>query len=394
MLHGGEAGPTVFSDTWEFDGVSWARLPSGPSPGGRSKAAMVFHGGRGRVELFGGFVPPPANTRFADTWELAQTPAALFLGLVTPGATSVEQAQKGVSVTAIVGNAGSRPAALSNAALRFSTSFGADVSSGYTVRPAANNPTTVTTVSPVTLSFAVDVGSAAQAGFTTIQAVVTGADSVSGAPTSATSSDRPANWTVNSLVNWTLQSPGTRPSPRSAHAAVYDSARERVVVFGGVNRTLSATDTWEWDGSNWSQRSTTGPSARSGHGMAFDSRRKRTVLSGGGEVHTYFDDTWAWDGTNWKQVSPATAPTPRVDAAISYDSARDRVVVFGVYQLLTNPFRDDFRNELDEFDGTNWSLPNGQAGPRSSARRPAGSCASELPSSGLRTRSKVFVGGT
>ena len=38
---------------------------------------------------------------------------------------------------------------------------------------------------------------------------------------------------------------------RGHHAMAFDSARGRVVLFGGSPRTA---DTWEWDGSDWTRR--------------------------------------------------------------------------------------------------------------------------------------------
>ena len=42
----------------------------------------------------------------------------------------------------------------------------------------------------------------------------------------------------------------TSPLPRSGHAMTYDIARNRVVLFGGRNKTTSNVfnDTWVWDG--------------------------------------------------------------------------------------------------------------------------------------------------
>ena len=61
----------------------------------------------------------------------------------------------------------------------------------------------------------------------------------------------------------------------------YDSARQRVVLFGGWSQGALA-DTWEWDGKNWTQlKPTASPSARGGHAIAYDCHRQRTVLFGG-----------------------------------------------------------------------------------------------------------------
>ncbi|HMA18513.1 MAG TPA: hypothetical protein VKS03_08750, partial [Thermoanaerobaculia bacterium] len=50
--------------------------------------------------------------------------------------------------------------------------------------------------------------------------------------------------------DWT--STGAAPPGRGSHAMAYDSARGRIVVYGGVG-TAYLDDTWEWNGSNWTR---------------------------------------------------------------------------------------------------------------------------------------------
>ena len=59
----------------------------------------------------------------------------------------------------------------------------------------------------------------------------------------------------------------------------YDVVRQRGVLFGG---DPAGTDTWEWDGANWTQIEETGPPRRLNPAMAFDELRARVVLFGGG----------------------------------------------------------------------------------------------------------------
>jgi hypothetical protein len=40
---------------------------------------------------------------------------------------------------------------------------------------------------------------------------------------------------------------------------VFDSRRPRLVLFGGRSGQTLLTDTWEWDGTSWSQKSGAGP---------------------------------------------------------------------------------------------------------------------------------------
>lgn len=77
----------------------------------------------------------------------------------------------------------------------------------------------------------------------------------------------------------------------------YDSLRGRVVLFGGAITNGALGDTWEWDGTDWTQMATSGPSRRYGHALAYDSRRQRVVLFGGQtnipgtDFSKYLDDT-------------------------------------------------------------------------------------------------------
>ncbi len=121
------------------------------------------------------------------------------------------------------------------------------------------------------------------------------------------------------------------PGARYASAMAYDSARQVVVLFGG-NRTGqhpsgNLGDTWEWDGSTWTQRTPTqSPPARHHAGMAFDATRNVCVLFGGYPAQA---DVWEWDGINWKSRTFAVSPPGRYAPAMAYDPVRQRTVVFG-----------------------------------------------------------------
>jgi len=58
-------------------------------------------------------------------------------------------------------------------------------------------------------------------------------------------------------------------------------------------------------------------------------QRVSAVLFGGmDEGNQGFADTWIWDGNDWSQVQDVD-PSARVNPGLAYDSARDRVVLFG-----------------------------------------------------------------
>jgi len=93
---------------------------------------------------------------------------------------------------------------------------------------------------------------------------------------------------------------------------VYDTHRNRLVLFGGIQTLLWLGDTWEWDGGTaWQLRAQTGPPVRHGHGMAYDPQRRRVVLFGGAGFQSRLNDTWEWDGTTWTQVPATISPSPR-----------------------------------------------------------------------------------
>ncbi len=114
----------------------------------------------------------------------------------------------------------------------------------------------------------------------------------------------------------------------------FDSARGKTVLFGGSATSGVLSDTWEWNGTAWTERfPATTPSARAAHAMAFDSARGATVLFGGAEsTGAGLSDTWEWDGTTWTNTLPATIPFENsglYSHSVAYDSTRGRTVLYG-----------------------------------------------------------------
>lgn len=157
-------------------------------------------------------------------------------------------------------------------------------------------------------------------------------------------------WTFD--TEWRAHTTTTAPAARGDAAMVWDSVRQRAVLYGGyVSGSSSAqSDTWEWDGAAWSQRT---PTANAGttrqHGMAFDAARGKTVLFGGSRSSTLSNQTWTFDGTTWTRSNPFTAPSARSFPAMTWDSARQRVVLFGGANGTTA------YNDLWEWDGLGWT---------------------------------------
>ena len=317
VLFGGRDGAGNHADTWIYDGAGWSPGPVAPlALAPRYAHSMAYDSTRDRTVLVGG---TDGTIAFGDTWELA--PAAWLAAAPVPSAMQPGDAQAmaydsrrrrmvvftGVDTWEYDGTAWTIGAA-SPAALmpRLEQGLAFDEARGVTVLCGGLDP---------------------------------------GAPGSFDDA-------------WDYDGVAWRPAPesppgigaRQLHAASYDAARGRVVVFGGRGgNAWTDPATWELDGITWTKRGVFGPPARNGHAMAYDDTRSRTVLFGGQASGLLRNDTWELDGSGWMQ-GPAAPPglTGRWRPALAYDAGRARTVLFGGYSTL----------ELDdtwEYDGTAWT---------------------------------------
>ncbi|MEK7726756.1 MAG: hypothetical protein AAB354_00010 [candidate division KSB1 bacterium] len=150
---------------------------------------------------------------------------------------------------------------------------------------------------------------------------------------------------------------------RNAHAMIYHKVRGTVLLLGGADERSVRGDLWEWNGKHWRLVAREGPPPRTFPAMAYDRARARIVLFGGNRVlfgtesdtATFLQDLWEWDGAHWRQLQVATPP-PRAEASMVYDEARKRVVLFGGYHIANGKmirFGDTW-----EWDGKQWSQSN------------------------------------
>jgi hypothetical protein len=83
----------------------------------------------------------------------------------------------------------------------------------------------------------------------------------------------------------------------------FDPRRGVTVMFGGIDLNYDPTaDVWEWNGTAWTQRTTTGTvlTARSEHSASYDTLRDTTVFFGG--IDTNYDPS----GQTWEFGAPCT----------------------------------------------------------------------------------------
>ena len=149
-----------------------------------------------------------------------------------------------------------------------------------------------------------------------------------------------------------VQRSGDWPTGRAYLAMAHDSEGERTVVFGGCSSMQDQRcrsfldDTWEFDGSDWAQIDSPGPPPRMGSSMAFDSARERVVLFGGQAAADARDpgallsDTWEYYDSVWHRVDAPTGPPNRTLHSLIYIDSWQTVLLFGGF----SGSRDDSNN--------------------------------------------------
>jgi Galactose oxidase, central domain len=155
-------------------------------------------------------------------------------------------------------------------------------------------------------------------------------------------------------ARWTKRHPAVSPAARSYYAMAYDSKLDRLVLFGGenVNHGDFFADTWAYSlgTDRWTQmRPKESPPARDYSVMVYDSVRDRMLLFGGADSNeTPFDDLWAYEfgRDTWSELKPTgPRPTARAWHAMAFDNEAGVLVLFG-----GGATRAEYTNELWIFD--------------------------------------------
>jgi N-acetylneuraminic acid mutarotase len=337
---------TVLADTWEWDGTSWtnktpANITAANNPPARASHRMAT-GLNGRVVLFGGAANDSSgNLAFlADTWEWDGTSWTKKTPATSPPARSSHAMATGLDGRVVLfgGSAGFDS---SNNRIRFNDTWEWDGTNWTNKTPA--NPTFTTNPSART-AHAMATGLAGRV-------VLFGGSN--GNNLRDTWEWDGTSWTRKPDAANTANNP-----PQRASHAMATGLNGRVVMFAGQGDSLSGplADTWEWDGSLWTNKTpatidaTNNPRARSVHAMAMG-LNGRAVLFGGAGGGT-LDDTWEWDGTSWTNKSPANlkAIPPGRDSHGMATGLNGRVVMFGGFSNTFSILGDTW-----EWDGTSWT---------------------------------------
>ena len=142
-----------------------------------------------------------------------------------------------------------------------------------------------------------------------------------------------------SANTWTkLRPSGTRPTVRADQSMVYDSATDRVIMFGGSTSSGFANDTWAYDpaANTWTELNPSGDAAaraRAATSMVYDPATGRVIMFGGMTAPARFSTTpgpTTPTANTWTELSPSgTLPAARGGQSMVYDPASGRVIMFG-----------------------------------------------------------------
>lgn len=164
------------------------------------------------------------------------------------------------------------------------------------------------------------------------------------------------------------------PSPRDHARMVFVPTVGEAILFGGTSAfdrgTATAYDsneTWAWTGTRWTQRFPAHtPPARSAQAMSYDSLRDRIMMFGGryqtgtgaNRKLNLLGDTWVYENGDWRELALDPAPSARQLSAMAYDPIRDRTILYGGSVFAADGVTTEIKADTWEFDGTRWTQVN------------------------------------
>lgn len=144
-------------------------------------------------------------------------------------------------------------------------------------------------------------------------------------------------------LEWVNITPGAGipPAPRAYTTAIYDEARNALVVFGGESASGNRNDVWmlEFSPVRWTNITPAAgpaPAARLTPNNVYDPAGDRMLMWSGLDSG-FFNDVWAFDlaGHTWTQyMPPAPLPQPRYGSASVFDPQAGTLVMFAGFTTL------------------------------------------------------------
>ncbi|MCA8957689.1 MAG: hypothetical protein KDC87_16560 [Planctomycetes bacterium] len=274
ILFGGHSATASLSDTWAWNGTTWAQLSPTTVPPAREAQRLAYDLIQQKTVMFSGW---NGSVYLADTWVWSGTDWQNVTPTTQPPERDWAQMAFDVGSLKVLlfGGHDYRRHSGSNPPGAYGDTWTFDVKTS-----------TWTQLTPTT-----DPGKR----FGGVMAYDKGRGKVImlGGATPGTNYNDMWEW---SGTDWVQLTPKTLPGARSFATMVYDDLRQVMVLYGGYNATL-LTDVWEWDGVDWTQRTTTTQPGADFCGAVYDPTRQETVVYGGRINHvktTPSGDTWSY----------------------------------------------------------------------------------------------------
>jgi hypothetical protein len=186
-------------------------------------------------------------------------------------------------------------------------------------------------------------------------------------------------WTFSNGT-WTQLVSKQAPQSQAGLVLTYDPALKGIVTFGGQ---YYDNQTWLFRGGNWTQIITSHvPPARWAYSMAYDSYDHEIVMFGGnagGSSSQTLSDTWTFNGTDWSMVT-GNHPAGRAYGSMAYDNGSQSLILVGGVNGTSRGLYGTWA-----FHGGHWSWVKG-------AKTPVGRTFAYVATSG--TGSPVMFGGS
>jgi len=149
-------------------------------------------------------------------------------------------------------------------------------------------------------------------------------------------------------TDWTLISETVPFGRKKDPLMAYDEARQITVLTQGWYGMSNNNNTWEYNGTNWSQINTPHRvlPLRRLSAFCYDHVRKKCILFGGSSLSpsAYFNDTWEYDGIDWRKIKPGGTPAPkRTYARLCYMEDQRACILFGGKSPGSNYYNDTWK---------------------------------------------------
>jgi len=409
----------IYGDTWSYDGTTWTQLFPATSPSARLNVSMSHNPVLGKVVLFGG--EAPVSTYHYDTWEWDGTTWTHVFPATTPtGITGRSCFHVGSGKTVMQRSDGTtwtydgvdwtlEAPATANSEGEQSMTYDSVRDRIVAYSEYRNGVREWDGTNWFMVSAPNVPGNGQLAFFTTGNYVLSACGDYY---TSSAYKYYQGSTVTERRIYWNSIYPATPPVARMRSAMVYDPVLNKTILMGGHGPYgTPGVETWEFNGTQWTQRSpTTTPTIgyeptgvysanlggvfivghngdgngylwdgadwtlisifpgawRSSPALGIDPTTGDVILFGGHNVsNVSLNDTWRFDGASWTLLSPATSPSIRSGARMVLDVNGGELVLFGGLPDIGIPTAPN--GETWVWDGTNWTqrFPVNSPSPRS-----------------------------